>query len=290
MNWEDLMRRSIDQPIRRFVFVFLCLTAACGKKESDRLPTIRFTPLAKQTPVHLDTSSVERFVDWVSTMPSSQVGDVKEQIALVKSDSNVLDAVASKLSFRNLESYGRQMIYLSILGEMKNERALSPLQDYLNSRECPVFEERGTDRPVLRAPKTSIFDACAGLKSAAVNMIAYLNSREARAAVLNAIRDHASRTVRLSAINAYLYNNGDSTDAIATVRQYARAEETKFVGIPRLTADSKDFGTLLARFYADHPEERPPQPKQVPAKHHQRKEAPRLSVTPAPGPPRGEAK
>jgi hypothetical protein len=62
---------------------------------------------------------------------------------------------------------------------MKNERALGPLQQYLNSRECPVFEERAVFHPPVNAPRTSIFDACAGLKAAAVNVIAYINSRAA---------------------------------------------------------------------------------------------------------------
>lgn len=278
------------QSIRLCVLVILCLTAACGKKDAGALPAIRFTSLPKQTPVHLSVSNVETFVDWVSSMASSQTGDVKAQIASVKSDPAVVDAVASKLSFLKLGSYGRQLIYLSILGEMRNERALGPLRNYLNSRECPVFEERGASRPGLTVSRTSIFDACAGLKSAAINMIAYLNSREANAAVLNAIRDHPSRTVRLSAINAYLFNNDDSTDAVATVRQYAKAEEMKYIGIPRLTSDSKDFEARLARFYADHPEERPPAPVQATQKNPQRREPVKGAVTPTAGPARGQAK
>jgi hypothetical protein len=286
------MRHSIDRFVRLFIVGMLCLSIGCGKKEPGKLPTIPFTQLPNQTPVPLGVSTVDKFVDWVSTMPSSQVPDVKQQIALVKSDPKVVDAVAGKLSFRNLGSYGRQLIYLSILGEMKNERALGPLRDYLNSRECPVFEERAVIRPVSTAPKMSIFDACAGLKAAAVNMIAYVNSRAAKAVVLKAIGDHASRSVRLSAMNAYLYNNGDSAEAIATVRQYGKPEETKFVGLPRLSADTdpKDFAARLTRFYTEHPEERPPQPQNVAGKKQGKGHPDRISVTPTAGPARGEAK
>jgi hypothetical protein len=144
----------------------------------------------------------------------------------------MVDGVAGKLSFRNLGSYGRQLIHLSILGEMRNERALPPLQDHLNSHECPVYEERGFIQPESAAPKMSVFDACAGLKAAAINMIAYIYSPAATAMLLKTISDHPSRTVRLSAINAYLYNHGDAAQAIVTVRQYVSAGEEKFVGVP----------------------------------------------------------
>jgi hypothetical protein len=286
------MRNSIDRSLRLCLVGTLCMAIGCGKKETGKLPVVPFVPLAKQTPVPLQASTVNKFVDWVSTMPSSQVGEVKEQIALVKSDPKVVDAVAGKLSFRNLGSYGRQLIYLSILGEMRNERALGPLQNYLNSGECPVFEERAAIRSVPSAPKTSIFDACAGLKAAAVNMIAYINSAASQAVVLKTVGGHASRTVRLSAMNAYLYNNGDTADAIATVRKHAKPEEGKFVGLPRLTSDSdpKEFATRLARFYTENPDERPPQPMQVARKQPGKGQPGRVSLTPTAGPARGEAK
>ena len=286
------MMRLIGRSVRLCMVSTLCLVIGCGKKEPGKLPTIQFGSLPKQMPVHLAVSTVDKFVDWVSVMPSSQVSEVKEQIALVRSDPKVVDAVAGRLSLRNLGSYGRQLIYLSILGEMKNEKALGPLQAYLNSPECPVFEERSAIRPVSSAPKMSIFDACAGLKAAAVNMIAYINSPAAKALVLRTISDHASRTVRLSAMNAYLYDNGDSAEAIATARQHAKPEEAKFVGLPRLLSDTnpKDFAARLTRFYTEHPEEIPPQPKEVARKKSGQGHPKRGSVTPTVGPKRGEAK
>jgi len=286
------MKYLIDRSVQLCLVGMLCLTVGCAKKDKGKLPTISFVQLPKQTPVHLEVSTVDKFVDWISTMPSSQISDVKEQISLVKSESTVVDAVAAKLSFRNLGSYGRQLIYLSILGEMKNERALRPLQDYLNSRECPVFEERTTIHPVSTAPKMSVFDACAGLKAAAINMIAYINSPAAKVVVVKTISDHASRSVRLSAMNAYLYNNGDSAEAVATARQHARPEEAKFVGLPRLAPDTdrKEFAARLARFYTEHPGERPPQPKQVARRKPEKGPHERVSATPTAGPSRGEAK
>ena len=280
------MRPSIVRFVQILLVGMLCFAIGCEKKEVGKLPNVPFVPLPKQAPVPLDPSSVEKFVDWVSTMPSSQIGDVKAHIALVNADPKVVDAVASRLSFRNIGSYERQLIYMSILGEMKNEKALGPLQDYLFSRECPVFEEQAALHSASSAPKMSILDACAGLKSQAINMIAYINSGAAKAVVLKTVGGHASRTVRLSAMNAYLYNNGDSPEAIATVRQHARQDEAKFVGLPRFSSDTnpKDFAARLANFYARYPEEIPPQPKPVLQPKPGKGKPARMSITPTVGP------
>jgi hypothetical protein len=277
---------------RLSALVLLCFAMACGKKEA-KLPTVTFTPLAEQTPIPLGVSTVDQFVEWVATMPASQVDDVKAQIAAVKSDPKVVDAVAAGLSFRTPGSYGRQLIYLSILGEMQNERALGPLESYLNSRDCLVFEERRAVRlPPLNPPKTSMFDGCAGLKARAAAMISHLNSRAATAVVLNAINEHPSRTVRLSAIDAYLYNAGDSPEAIATAKQRARPDEVKFVGLPRLSSDTnrQDFEARLMRFYAEYPDEQAPQPIRVTrsAKTRSNGHPPRTSVNPTIGPKGGQ--
>jgi hypothetical protein len=253
--------KTIALPIRNLSLVgiaILCLAAGCREEQVENPPpVIRYTPLPERTPVPLEIGTIEKFVDWVSTMPSSQVPAVKEQIAKVASDPVLVDAVASKLSFKAPGSYGRQLIYLSILGEMKNERALGALQIYLASADCPVFEEFRAVNPPAGINHTSYLDTCAGLKSAAVNMIAYLNSPAARDIVLEAVQSHASRAVRLSAMNSYLYNNNDSPDALALVRRYARKDEVKFVGLPRLAPQFslKDFDERVARFYEEHPGE-----------------------------------
>jgi hypothetical protein len=271
----------------------LCLSAGCHKKDGDQTPVIKYTPLQLQTPVHLGPATVEKFVDWVSTMPSSQIPDVKEQIAQVASDAALVDAVASRLSPTGSGSYGRQLIYLSILGETKNERAIGALANYLNSPDCRVVESLPPAKVPAGSNNTTYFDACAGLKSAAVNMIAYINSPAARSLVLQAVQNHASRSVRLSAMDAYLYNSHDSLDALALVRRYARRDEVKFVGLPRLAPQYslKDFSERASRFYEEHPEERPALPIQVTKRTKSGEGRPdKSSVKPRTQPTQGESK
>ena len=52
----------------------------------------------------------------------------------VASDNSVVDAVASRLSFTQPGSVDHQLIYLSVLGQMRNERALGPIERELPDR------------------------------------------------------------------------------------------------------------------------------------------------------------
>jgi hypothetical protein len=240
----------------------LCLPAGCDKgHRGGPPPHIHFKPLPHLKPVPLQTGTVDPFVDWVSAIPSSQVQDVKDEIAKSANDPAVIDAVASRLSFKAPISYFRQLILISILGETKNPHAIAPLGSFLNSNDCLVFEQinaAGLSRDRVVAPNsTSYLDSCGALKSSAVNMISYINSDAANQIVLATMQNHPSRAVRLSAANAYLYNHNDSTEAMAEAARYVRQSEAKLLGMARLDGQSsgKVFDEKVAAFYRDHPEE-----------------------------------
>jgi hypothetical protein len=230
---------------------------------------ISFTtqPLPIQQPIPLSASTFDKFASWLLTMGSEQLDDVKQQIALAAADSSVVDAVSARLSFTNPGSVDHQLLYLSILGQMKNERAIAPLRDYVYSTECS-----GTTRVIQarrETPETSMLDVCGLLKSHAINMISFINSASAQQVVLQAVSEHSEKAVRISAINAFLYNAGDSAEAIQLVTRYAHPDERIFVGLPRLepAIDLKEFNDRVARFYRAHPEQLPP-----PARSEERKQ------------------
>jgi hypothetical protein len=106
--------KTVALPIRRLGLLsiaILCLAAGCRVQDDNRPPVIGYTPLPEQMPVPLQVGSVDKFVDWISTMPSSQLPLVKAQIASAASNPAVVEAVGSRLSFAAPGSYGRQLIY-----------------------------------------------------------------------------------------------------------------------------------------------------------------------------------
>jgi hypothetical protein len=226
---------------------------------SNSSPTIQFVPLPTPTPVALDAKNVDKFVDWVSTMPATQRPNVRREIAQVAGNAAVIDAVVSKLSLRGPLDFGRQLIYLSVLGETRNEAAVAPLRNYVYSPDCQVNEQLPAAQTETQSLNLTSFDACASLKAWAVGMVANINTPAARTVTLQAIGDHPSRVVRLSAINAFLYANGDSAGAAEQARRAARPNEAKLVGLPRLAPDFslREFDARVARYYQEHPEDRP---------------------------------
>lgn len=240
----------------------------CRRSSNDSPHLFSYRPLPTQTPIALSPGTVDQFVTWVLTMNSTQVDDVVQQIALVAGNNSVVDVVASKLSFTQPGSIGHQLIYLSILGQMRNERAIAALRDYVYSTECHVVEQlqqRGTP-----ASATTVMDVCAMLKSHAINMISFINTQAAQEIVLQTIANHPSKSVRMSAMDSFLYNAGDSPAAIELVTRYARPEERLFVGLPRLDPSTslKEFDRSVAEFYRAHPEQLPPAPP-IPKEHKQ---------------------
>jgi hypothetical protein len=219
---------------------------------------ISYQPLPTQTPIPLSVSTIDKFAFWVLTMNSTQVDDVTKQIALVATDDSIVDGVAARLSFTNPGSVDHQLVYLSVLGQMKNGRAIAPLRDYVYSSQCPVFEQ--INQVKGGSLNSSILDTCAMLKSHAINMISHINTSAAHHVVLQAVSDHPSKALRISAIDAFLYNAGDSPAAIQLVGRYVRPKERIFIGLPRLdpATSLKEFDQRVARFYREYPEQLPP--------------------------------
>lgn len=220
--------------------------------------TFNYQPLPTQPPVPLSVSTVDKFAFWVLTMNSTQVDDVTAQIALVAADDSVVDAVAGRLSFRNPGSVGHQLVYLSVLGQMKNPRAITPLHDYVYSTDCPVLEQINQEHS--QSLNTSFLDTCAMLKSHAISMVSFINTQIAQQVVLQAVADHPSKAVRIAAMDAFLYNAGDSTAAFALVNSHAQPADRIFIGLPRLDPSTslKEFDQRVVQFYRDHPDQLPP--------------------------------
>jgi len=245
----------------RWLLLSICIVVSgCGEIERNVQGRSYFSYrlLTAQPPVSLDATTLEQFAKWASTASPRQTDDIIRQIELVTDKPAVIDAIASHLSFASTTTVDDQLTYLSILGQLKHDRATIPLEKYVYSLDCLVFEElRDVQGTAINRSMTSMLDVCAMVKAHAVNMIAYIDSATAQQVVLGAIARHPSRFVRISAMNAFLFNSGDSAIALDTVRRYARVDEQIFVGLPRLdsTISLQEFNQKVHQFYIDHPEQ-----------------------------------
>jgi hypothetical protein len=210
--------------------------------------------------VRLGQSTVTDFVAWAATVPYERVEDVRREIA-EHCDDAVVEQLGQELPHAPQLDSAHLDVILAILGESRSEAAIEPLRRFVWNTE--LFEKPADILPIVG--QDGVIACRLGLSSGdpfrarAVEMLCYLNSSAAHEATLAVIREHPEPAVRHAAIDAYLYNHGDSTEAEDQVRRQVSPEDLDWVGIPRRTPqmDGKEFDERLA---ALHAEAEPPPP------------------------------
>lgn len=263
------------KPSRALVALAILATGVTGYLLGSR--RLRFNliakmPLASEPPVfdpamiqrapkiNLDARSIDAFMRWVAATPGANVQDVRDAIAAACTDDEVARALIANLFTLPTSDIGQHLLLLSIIGEMRQRAFFEPLVQFIGLPANSIVGEVSNQHACGTC--ISYIDAAALLKARAVEMLAWLRTAEAFEAVLGFARYHESRVVRLAAIDAYTYNHEDSPDALERVREVARRDEAKLVGLPRFTRDSDpaQFAERMAAFYEQHPEDLPPAP------------------------------
>jgi hypothetical protein len=218
-------------------------------------------PNPPRPPVRLTRDSIEEFLGWVAAVPVSDRELIQRQVAEVAADDAIVEALLKHLFHLPVQDFGRHLMLLSVLGEMRHPHCVEPLKRFVNLPGHAVIPPPPPEQS-SGLPGTSHLDYGAALQARAVEMLAYSRHPDALEAVLKAASDHGSRAVRLAAIDAYAFNHDDHLEAVERVRRIARPEEAKFVGLPRRSrdADPAAFDARVRAFYERYPEERPPAP------------------------------
>jgi hypothetical protein len=204
----------------------------------------------------LTDTTEEEFVNWASALPRSRADEVADQIDLVgcvsgSCDSSVLDDLVA-LANDETRQVGTRRVAVAILGELRNPEAVPALQTIVDAPLPPVEISHHplTDRAIAAA-----------IASRAVEAIAYIGTEDALAYVLDRAANHPARVVRLKAIDAYLFNHGDSSAARDALLATVRAQEQRYVGLARkgTVQDSttrQQFEAQVETYYQANPGER----------------------------------
>src|SRR5205085_82955 len=153
----------------------------------------------------------------------------------------------------------RRRLLISTLGELKNPQAVHTLVKFIWHKGEIVARD---DRERHRQPCSFEADGGEMLRARATEMLSHLVVDEAAGATLNIATGHPSAFVRAAAIDAYMFNAGDSPEAAAQLRKCVRPDDHWRVGLPRLTRDMDPakFEKAVLIFYENYTEERPPSP------------------------------
>ena len=239
--------------MRRLTVLLLAL-AACqaeptevGVAQADVTVVPRSPALAG--PVAGAKERVASFVSWASRSAPSDVPEIRRQRATVRDDAAAVAALADH-AFDAVD-HSHALVALSLLGEMRSPHAEPHLLRVV-SMPLPPSQEGEHD------PRADV----EMLQAKAVDGLAYLHTASADAQVLRIAGSHESRAVRAEAIDAYLFNHGDSEDARKSLAKAIAPADRIFLDRPRFMPgeSAAEFDAKLAAFLAKHPEVQAPAP------------------------------
>jgi hypothetical protein len=210
---------------------------------------------AHSPPQLASADQVGRFLDWVGASHVDEKEDARRAIVAAASNQAVVEALIVEVERVKATDHSRALLALAILGETKNPKA----QAFFTAFVRRALPQQGTviDGEIMEQTQA------AQLQGKAIDGLAYINSDSANKVVMDVIAHHPSKIVRAEAINAYLWNHGDSVEARKTLSQFVRTDEAILLDrVRRVTGESAaSFNAKLAQFLKQHPEVVPPDPE-----------------------------
>ena len=239
----------------RIFLLWLLLAWACNNvkntTQENEPPKQSKEPvvITKAQPVALTPESVKEFVLWASGSGLDEQEKVREAIQKAAHDDVVLKLLFQEYDSVEINDVGYSLIVLSIIGELKNPTSIPQLVAIIN-QELPAIDSAVHSGLSNR-------DYAEILASKAVECLAYLRTPEANQLTLKVIAEHNSSAVRSAAIDAYLFNNGDSREAKDRLRKIVKEEDKPLIDRVRFkrTGDAASFNAELNRFYELNPKE-----------------------------------
>jgi len=210
-----------------------------------------FTQAAPQ----LTVETVDEFISWAGRSDSAGHLRAREEILKTREDSTIIASLFDRFESSRTNDLGTSLIILGMIGEMKNPRSLERFATLLKEplpEEVEVLDAGLNERDLTEM-----------IAAKAVECAAYLRTPVSDSLTMWAIQHHPSVVVRAAAIDAYLWNHGDSTEAKERLKLLLSPAERPFLDrVRRSSAGTPEaFNAGLERFYELHPEQLPPKLK-----------------------------
>jgi hypothetical protein len=207
----------------------------------------------------LSARTVDGFLRWAAFVPVADVDIIRKRIADAREEVDLFETLDKELWSFPVSDVSRHRLLLSTIGELKNPGAVNSLVEFIwHNGEITT---RGNVQ-LNRQPCSFERDGDEILQARATEMLSHLGSAEAAQATLDIAARHPSNLVRAAAIDAFMFNAGDSPAAATQLHNIVRQEDVWRIGLPRLTADVDpvEFEKSVLDFYNRYPSERPPVP------------------------------
>lgn len=149
---------------------------------------------------------------------------VAEIVAGLRQQPGAVAAMARQYRQLPAEAVEHRLVVLGILGEMRRADAVAPLREVVWAPLPPADSQ---------TEKLSARDLEEMVQVKAVQGLAYLKTPQADAAVREVIAKHEGLHVRVSAIDAYMWNHGDRPEVAAELYRLLPEELHPYVERPR---------------------------------------------------------
>lgn len=193
-------------------------------------------------------ADVAAFIDWAGASHVDEEDDVRKAIAAAAQNKEVISALIAEVERVQTTDHPRALLALGLLGETRSAGA----QDYFTAFVRRPLPDKGTVVEGEIIEQT----LAAQLQGKAVDGLAFINTASANEVVTEVIARHSSKIVRAEAINAYLWNHGDSAEARESLARVVREDERILLDrVRRIAGETAEtFDPKLEQFLKQHPE------------------------------------
>lgn len=199
-------------------------------------------------------ASVAAYINWAAASTQRDKETARRELAEVRGNRQIGEAFCDYARRARYTDHSRALVTLGLLGEMKGAAGEACFREFL----AMPLPTQGTvvDGEIIERR------ALASLQAKAIDGLAYMRTPQTDEEVLRLAREHPARIVRAEAINAYLWNHGDSEEAKQALRKRVREDEAIFVDRVRWNTGEKaeSFNRKLEAFLKAHPEAIAPAP------------------------------
>ncbi|MBC7791050.1 MAG: hypothetical protein H7Z74_13975 [Anaerolineae bacterium] len=177
---------------------------------------------------------------FLAAVAATGVGDrelIRTTIAGFDHREDVAATCHRALAARPCGEVGRFMMVLSVVGELRHDSSLEPLEAVTWAADADLLGSAYNAGARAVEGSACEFPASGMIQSRAAEMFTWVAAGRFDDRVLKIVTSHPSVATRLAAADAFLFHHQDSARALETVLAVAQPMDRKGIGVPRLWSD-----------------------------------------------------
>jgi len=211
--------------------------APISAEPSQVLALVRSLP---PSPSEADlTRQLPAIMQEIARSPARDADIVRDAVVLLALQPAVVEALSQNYERLPLLRYGERLLVIQIAGALRRPDATGFLEEVIWKPLPPLVRMR---EGLSEREQEEI------VQVKAVHGLAYLRTSSAAERTIRVILEHESEHVRREAIDAYLWNHGDTPEAARRLKALIPARYHAFVGMPRYVrgVDAAEFDRQTA--------------------------------------------